>query len=60
MNTTESNIQRLPLLLQELGRRLSREFLAKDEIIRLLLLSVVAGALMKNVVPTETVKRVTG
>ena len=56
MNTTESNIQRLPLLLQELGRRLSREFLAKDEIIRLLLLSVIAGEHMLIVGPPGTAK----
>ncbi|HNI61501.1 MAG TPA: AAA family ATPase, partial [Pseudomonadota bacterium] len=44
------------VLLQELGRRLTREFLAKDEIIRLLLLSVVAGEHMLIVGPPGTAK----
>ncbi len=56
MTTTESNLARLPTLLQEIGRRLSREFLAKDEIIRLLLVSVIAGEHMLIVGPPGTAK----
>jgi MoxR-like ATPase len=56
MTTSETTLSKLPALLQELGRRLSREFLAKDEIIRLLLISVVAGEHMLIVGPPGTAK----
>ncbi|HNO68689.1 MAG TPA: AAA family ATPase [Pseudomonadota bacterium] len=54
--TTDSGARNRAVLLQELGRRLTREFLAKDEIIRLLLLSVVAGEHMLIVGPPGTAK----
>ena len=56
MTTSETTLSKLPALLQELGRRLGREFLAKDEIIRLLLISVVAGEHMLIVGPPGTAK----
>lgn len=54
--TKEPGSTKLPMLLQELGQRLGREFLAKDEIIRLLLVSIVAGEHMLIVGPPGTAK----